>query len=261
MELNHLSKNQRKLLQLGVVLLLAVFLIGYFFFLNKKEPEKNIKNTSVYLKNQKLYVFDNTYSLEDYSDRVSMHYPYFLVIKPGIGTTYIYNLEQKKKEKEVKEVLLDYSSDNQLIIDGKTTRLNDQDLGILCEQGFIKSEEEILCITKKDVNAVQNKLVSINPKTKKSKDIYTSNGILSDVSVINGKTYLGEIDTHNNKNHILVDKNPIGVPNIINLIYEMNGRPYFAAFKSELNQNTESYYLINGNEVLKQEADRIYLLK
>src|SRR3989344_636065 len=250
-EVNPLNKSQRRLLQLGVVLILSLFLIGYFFFVNKRDPEPTLKNPTVYLQDSMLYAFDDTYSLAQYPDRISLHYPYLLVIKPALNTTHIYNLEQKKKEKEVSEILLDYINNNQLYNKGKTTYLNDLDLGILCEKGFIKSQEEVLCLTKSNVNAVQNKVVSINTATKKSKDLYASKGIISDIKVVNGKTYLGEIDTFNHKNHILIDGKSIGVPNIISIIYEMNEKPYFAAFKSELNQNTENYYLIEDNQVTK----------
>ena len=261
MELNPLTQNQRRLLQLGVVLLVSLFLVGYFFFMGKKPPEPVQKNQTVYVQNSILYAFDDIYSLKDYSDKVSVHYPYLLVTKPEINTTYIYNLEQKKKEKEVKQTLLDYSGNNQLYTKGKTTFYNDKDIGTLCENGFINGEE-ILCVTKFDVNATQNMLVAINPNVQKQKrSIYISKGIITDVVVINGKTYIGEIDTNNHKNHIIIDKIPVGVPNIINLIYEMNEKPYFAAFKSELNQNTESYYLIGEGEVTKQEGDKIYLYR
>ncbi|QQG40573.1 MAG: hypothetical protein HYV37_03320 [Candidatus Levyibacteriota bacterium] len=257
---NTLTKKQRRVFQLGVFILLVLFMIGFFFFNQKKEEQPTLKNTTVYLQDDKLKVFDDAYSFE-YPDRMSLHYPYFLVIKPGIQTTYIYNLEQKKKEKEVKEVLLDYSTIGQLYTKGKTTFLNNQDLGVLCEKGFIKSTDDVLCLTKYDVNAVQNMLITINLKTLKNRDLYVSRGILSDVKVINDKIYLGEIDTHTHKNHILVDKEPIGVPNIISTIYEMNGKPYFASFKSELNNNTESYYLIENDKVTKQKGNRIYLFK
>jgi hypothetical protein len=52
-----------------------------------------------------------------------------------------------------------------------------------------------------------------------------------------------------------------GLRNIISMIYEMNGKPYVAAFKSELNQNTENYYLIEGDKVTKQQGDKVYLFK
>lgn len=256
-----LNSNQRRILQIGIGLILAVFLIGYFFITQKKEEKPALKNSTVYIQDSKLHAFDDTYSLEQYPDRVAMHYPYLLMIKPTQQITYIYNLEQKKKEKEVKEILLDYVTDKQLFTKGKTTFLNDEDLGVLCEKGFIKSSNEVLCLSKVNLNSVENKLISIDVVTKKKKDIYVSKNLISDLSVINGKTYLGEIDTYNHKNYILVDGEKIGIPNIVSLIYEMNGKPYFSAFKSELNQNTESYYLIEDKQVTKQESVKIYLYK
>lgn len=79
--------------------------------------------------------------------------------------------------------------------------------------------------------------------------------------MINDKIYLGEIDLNTNKSKVLIDKQPIDVPNIVSVIYEMNSKPYFASFKSELNKNTESYYLIEGNQITKQEGNKIYLYK
>lgn len=260
-EENKLTKKQRRFLQIGVVTLLVIFIAGFFFFTRKKEePQPKLKNSTVYLQDSKLQVFDDSYPVV-YPDRISLHYPYLLVIRPAQQITYIYNLEQKQKEKEIKEVLLDYSNIGQLYTKGKTTFLNSQDLGVLCDKGFIKSADEVLCLVKYDINAVQNMLITINLKTLKNRDLYVSKGILSDVKVINGKIYLGEIDTYTHKNHILVDKQPIEVPNIISTIYEMNGTPYFASFKSELNQNTESYYLVEDNKVEKQEGNRIYLFR
>lgn len=260
-EENKLTKKQRRFLQIGVIVLLVIFITGFFLFTRKKdEPQPKLKNTTVYLQDSKLQVFDDSYPIV-YPDRISLHFPYLLVIKPAQQTTFIYNLDQKAKEKEIKEVLLDYSNIGQLYTKGKTTFLNSQNLGVLCDKGFIKSADEVLCLVKYDINAVQNMLITINLKTLKNRDLYVSKGILSDVKVINNKIYLGEIDTYTHKNHILVDKQPIGVPNIISTIYEMNGKPYFASFKSELNQNTESYYLIDGDKVTKQEGNRIYLFR
>jgi hypothetical protein len=259
--MKELTKKHRRILQITVAVIALIFVAGFFFLTRKEEPITSLKNNTVYVQNSNLQVFDDSYDISQYPDRISLHYPYLLVIKPTIQTTYVYNLEQKVKEKEVKEVLLDYSNSDQLYSKGKTTFLNSRDLGVLCDKGFIKSSEEILCLKKYDVNATDHELVSINSQTLKSRNIYTARDILSDVKVINNKIYLGEIDTYNNKNHILVDKEPIAVPNIISVIYEMNGQPYFAAFKSELNGNMESYYLIDGDKVTKQEGDRIYLYR
>lgn len=259
--MREITKKQRRLLQIAVAVIVLVFIAGFFFFTQKKEYIPTLKNNTVYIQNSKLQVFDDNYDISQYPDRISLHYPYLLVIKPTIQTTYIYNLEQKSKEKEVKEVLLDYSNGNQLYNKGKTTFFNDRNLGSLCDKGFIKNPEEILCLVKFNVNAMNNMLITINPNTLKSRDLYISQNLLTDLKVINNKIYLGEIDTYNHKNRILVDKEPIGVPNIISAIYEMNGQPYFAAFRSELNGSTESYYLIEGDKVTRQEEDKVYLLK
>jgi hypothetical protein len=256
-----LTTKQRRLLQLGVGVILLLFIVGFFFLRPKNEVIPTLKNNTVYVQDSNLQVFDDSYSLAQYPDRISLHYPYLLVIKPAQQITYIYNLEQKTKEQDVKEVLLDYTSGNQLFTKGKTTFLNQIDLGVLCEKGFIKSTEEVLCLTKYYPYAINNKLITIDLKTLKSRDVYVSRNLLTDVKVINNKTNLGEIDTYNHKNHILVDKESIEVPTVISAIYEMNGQSYFASFKSGLNGNTESYYLIEGDRVTKQEDDRIYLYK
>jgi len=259
--MKELTKKQRRILQITVAIIALVFIGIFLFFTQKEKPAETLKNTTVYVQNSKLQVFDDKYDISQYPDRISLHYPYLLVIKPTIQTTYVYNLEQRKKEKEVKEVLLDYSNGDQLYNKGRATYFNSRDLGTLCDKGFIKNPEEILCLAKYDINATDHKLISINSQTLKSKELYKAADILSDVKVINNKIYLGEIDTYNNKNHILVDKEPIGIPNIVSIIYEMNGQPYFAAFKSELNGNTENYYLIEGDKVTKQEDDKILLYK
>lgn len=258
-ETNQLNKKMRRSLQIGVVLLLALFLSVYLLLMRKPTTAPAVKNPTVYIQNSNLQVFDDSYSLAQYPDRVSLHYPYLLVIKPSIKTTYIYNLEQKRKETEVKEVFLDYFQGNQLYTQGKTTYYNNEDLGVLCDKGFIRNPDEILCLSAYDVNASQNELISINPKTRTKKYMYRSQGILSDVKVINNHIYLGEIDTYSNKSRILIDQNPINVPSVVSIIYQMNGLPYYASFKSELNQNTESYYLIDNDQVIKQAGDKIYL--
>ena len=130
---------------------------------------------------------------------------------------------------------------------------------VLCEKGFIKSSSEILCITKIDKNYVENKLVSIDVNTKKSKDVYTSKELLTDVSVINNNIYLGKIDLYTNKSSIVVNKESFEVPDVVSLIYQMNGKAYFASYKSAFNGQKESYYLINNGEVVKQN-DKINVL-
>lgn len=257
-ELNPLNLKTRKLLQLGVALILLLFLIGYFVLI-KKTPEPKLKNTTVYLENAKLYIFDDTYSLSQYPDKVLMHYPYLLVIKPSQQVSYIYNLPTNNKEKEIKQSLLDYDGNNTLYNSGKSTQFNQDSLGVLCDLGFIKSADEILCVTKVDPNFAENKLISIDVTTKKQKDIYTSKNLITAISIVNNITYLGINDLYTHKNFILIDKTQIDFPDVASFIYEMNSKPYVASLKSAFNNNTESYYLIEGSVILKQKVQRVYL--
>ena len=252
-ELNPLDKNQRKLLQWGVVLMLVVFLIGYFFFVSRR-------NTTVYLENQNLHVFDDS-MIFTYPDRLSMHYPYLLVVKPEKQITEIYNLEQKKKEKEVGEIALDYQNSMLLYVKGATTFIDKQDLDILCEKGIIKSPQEILCVTEVNPNSIQNKLISIDLKTKKQKDLYVSQNIITDLNLIQNSSYLGEIGIYDHKNYLVIDGKSMDVPNIVSMIYEMQGKPYFASFKSALNEQKESYYQLDGNRVAEQKDNKVILYK
>lgn len=259
--LNPLSVKQRKLLQVGVVLILVLFLVLYVFVFNKKAPEPTLKNNSVYIENSTLYIFDDTYPLSQYPDKVSMHYPYLLVLKPSQQINYIYNLQTKIKVNTVAEALLDYDGNNTLYNQGKTSFLNSTNLGVLCDLGFIKSENEVLCVTKVDPNFAENKLIIIKPSTKKQTDVYASHNLITAISVIDGITYLGVNDLNNGKNYLLIDKNQIEFPDVLNLIYEYDLKAYVGSLISAFNNNTESYYLIDGSNIVKQEGGKILLFK
>ena len=258
--LNPLNTNQRKLLQIGAILILVIFLILYFVF-PKKTPEIQLKNNTVYIENSIVYVFDDTYSISQYQDKVFMHYQYLLIVKPSQQKSLIYNLNTKTKEKETKEMLLDYDGNNNLYNDGKTTYFNQDSLNVLCDLGFIKSASEILCVTKVDPNFSENKLINIDLSSKKQKDIYTSKNLITTVSVINNVTYLGINDLYTHKNYLLIDDKQIDFPDVASLIYGMDSKPYVASLKSAFNNNMESYYMIDGGKVAKQENRKIVLFK
>lgn len=258
-ELNPLNANLRKLLQFGVALILVLFLVVYFVLLSSKQNK--VKNNTVYLQNGKLQIFDDSATFNQFPDKLAFHYPYLVVVKPTQKMSTIYNLENKKQEKEVKEIVLDYHKGNVLFNRGATTFYNKQDLGILCEKGFIKSQTEILCVTKQYKNYVENKLVSINIKNKETKDLYSSNNLITDVSVIENTIYFGEAEFQNHKNYVYINKEKVEVPDIVSLIYQMNGKPYLASFKSALNNQKESNYLIENSRVLKQEEGKMVLYK
>ncbi len=257
-ELNQLTTNQRRLLQLGVGLLLVVFLAGYFLLRKSPIPELEKKNETVYIEDSTLYVFDDTISIAEYPSRVSVHYPYLLVILPKKQVTHIYNLESKSKEKTFSEALLDYSNGKVLKNIGKTTFLDELDLEVLCEKGFIKSDTEVFCLTKVNANSVENKLISITVPDRKQKEIYVSKDIITDFSIVNDKIHIGEINLHNKQNYLIVDKEKTEVPSVVSLIYEMGGEPYLATLKGALSEK-EIFYKIENNKAVDLNSSRIYL--
>ncbi len=254
-QLNKLDASQRRLLQFGVILILLLFLVVYFLI--QRKDTVLIGSDEVILEDSKLQVFDDTYTFNGYPDKILIHYPYFLLVQGNKPLTIIYNLETKKKEREIKDILLDYYDGN-IVYNRKETFFNDKNLGEFCEGAFIKSNTEILCITKQSQNYIANMLLSINPDTPNLwKRIYQSDNILTTVSVINNTLYIGEINFETKQNYLTVNEKTMSTENIVSMIYEMKGTPYFVSFKSELNSNTESYYSINSDKLSKQGEGKI----
>ena len=65
-ELNQLTTNQRRVLQVGVAIVLVVFLAGFFLLRKSPTPEPEQKNETVYIQDSTLYVFDDTISIAEY---------------------------------------------------------------------------------------------------------------------------------------------------------------------------------------------------
>lgn len=257
LSLNPLSEKQRKILQIGVVALLAVFLVIYFQF-PKQKPKEQAKNNSVYIENSTIYVFDDSYSLENYSDKVLPHYPYLVVLKPTSSQSIIYNLETKEKNTD-KRYVIDYDGSDFLYNDGKTTWFNEANLSLLCDIGFIKSKDEVLCVTRINSNDSNNKLISINPETKAKKDLYVPKNLITAVSVVNGELYVGSINQFDNKSSLRIGDKDVEFPDVASFIYQMSGKAYVASLKSAFNNNEECFYLINGGKLVKQEIDKLTL--
>jgi len=257
-KLNALDSKQRKLLQIGVVLILSLFL-GLYFFLNR-QTVTTTDNNEVYLDGTTLQVFNDTYEFNGYPDKILSHYPYFIYIQGDIPITHVYNLETKEKVAEKQDVLLDYYDGN-ILYNRKTTFYNDKDLGEFCDFGFIKSETEILCITKKSQNYADNMLISINPETPSLwKQVYQSENILTNVSVIGNTLYIGEINMETKQNYLTIGENTIELSTPVSLIYEMEGKPYFASFKSALN-DTLVYYQFDNDTVNLKGRNLITIFK
>jgi len=256
-ELNPLNQNQRKLLQIGVILMVLVFVIGYFLLMNRKTHLIGEKNNSVYLQNSKLYVFDDVYPLKQYPDKVLVHYPYLIIVEADKPLTTIYNLETKKKEKEIKDILLDYYQGN-IVYNRKESYFNNQNLNQYCDSAFIRNASDILCITRQSREGLENMLIKINPnKPNLWIQVYQSKYLLTAVSVIENKIYVGEINTETKQNYLSIDKKMVPVGNIVSIIYPLKGQPHFASLSSVLNNGKESYFIIKESAVDKVNKDKI----
>lgn len=257
-----LTHKQRRLLQLGVILVLVLFLA--WFFVIKRTTITNInepKNKTVYIQNSKLFVFDDTYPINPYPDKILMHYPYLMVIKADKPVTVIYNLEKRTKEKEVKDILLDYYDGN-IVYNRKETYFNDQNLDKYCDYAFIRSRTDIMCVTKQSREGLENTLIKINPSQPNLwVEIYKPKYLISALSFINNTIYTGEIDVDTKQNYISVNKEGLAVDDTVNLIYPSNNETYFVSFPSELNNKTERKYKIDHKSVIKQLEKKIILYK
>lgn len=254
--LNSLNSNQRKMLQVGVVILLAVFLIVYFFF----QLNGAAKNNEVILEDSKLQVFDDSYTFNGYPDKILIHYPYFLLVQAEKPLTIVYNLETKQKEKEAKDVLLDYYKGN-IVYNKKDSYFNEKNLGEFCDSAFIKSTKEVLCITKRSRDSVDNMIISINPeKPNLWKRVYQSDNILTAVSVIDNNLYVGEINFKTKQNYISINGKALPVESSVNVIYEMDGKPYFLSLKNIYNDQAR-HYVINGKNIIQESGSKIYFYR
>ena len=251
----NLTEEKKSQLKKIIILCLCAFLLVYgiiMYFKYSKIPNEQIQiiqNDSIIFTQPDLKIFSYKETLNLYPDRVLMHYPYFIVVKHDEWKSTIYNIDTKKKEKTFAEIVLDYYKCNTVYNkQGIETYYNGKTLGILCDQAFIKSSTEILCITRPDKNQIANKLISINPKTLEQKEIYKSNNVLTAIYYEKGTLYIGEYDFKTNKSYLIANKKSIHAPDLINIIYLMNNQTYVASFKSQRNKLRESYSIFNSKQ-------------
>lgn len=229
--------------------MLVIFLAGWFYFTSR------VKNTSVYLKDSTLQVFDDSIPFM-YPDNLELHGDYILIVQPEKQKTQIVNLKTRKTEKIIDKALLDYADGKMLYNKGAETYVDEKALGVLCEQGIIKNTDEILCLTKESSESTDYSVVNI-VSGKEPTNEYSSSYLITDIAYISGKLYVGEIDSETKQSYIAVNGKGIPVPGVVNMIYEMNGDVYYASFKSALSKENAYYLfssggtkLINNSEIL-----------
>jgi hypothetical protein len=246
--MNDLTTETRNKLKIGVLLLVIAFfiiygIVMYFKYVPvKAQEEKNINN-SVVFSQPTLTFFSLKEQVSLYPDRISIHYPYLVVVHPDEWKSGIYNMQTKKKEKDVNEIILDYFQGNAIYNkQGFETYYNKKNLNILCDQAFIKSSTEVLCVTRPDTNKQDNELLVINTQTLAQEQVYKPSKVITAIYYDKNTSYVGEYDFAARKASIVVNNISTSVNDLINIIYPMNNKFYAASFKSLRNNNTETYY-------------------
>ena len=257
---NTMKNEVRKKLKISVLAALVLFLVlyGIFMFLKFNSYQNSIfsKDTGIVLSGNSLKIFGKTETLNGFPDRVSQHYPYFLVIHAQKLKTEVYNIQKQKLEKTYNEVLQDYK-DGKAIYNGNGyhTYVNGKDVGIFCDQTFIASDTQILCVTRPDVNSMQNILVSIDLKTHATHTLYTPQDVITAIYMKNTRLYIAEYDYKARKGSVVVNESRTPVSTVINTFYEMKGQVYAASFKSVWNKNNDSFDAIKyENGSIKLES-------
>jgi hypothetical protein len=219
----------------------------YFKYTAPKLKEKSTINDSVIFSQQILTFFTLKEQLSIYPDRIAIHYPYLIVVHPDKGNSEVYNMQSKKKEKDINEVILDYFKGNAVYNkQGLVSYFNDKSLQILCDQAFIKSDREVYCVTRPDTNKQNNELLLINTQSMAHEHIYKSPEVITAIYFDKETLYIGKYDFTAQKASIMVNNMNSSIDDLINVIYPMNNKFYAASFKSLRNNKVESYYEIHS---------------
>lgn len=259
--MNDLKPEKRQQLKIGVILIAIIFIaiysvVMYIKYFSNTAQSKTVKiNDQVIFQQPKLKFFELQQTLNEYPDRITIHYPYLVIVRPEEFRSEIYNMDTKRKEKQIAEVLLDYDGMNMIDNKQSNTYFNKIDLELLCDQAFIKSQTEILCITRPDQSSQENKLIVINPETLAEKDVYESQNVLTAVYFAKDTLYVGEYDFTQNKAYITINGESAPIGDLVNIIYPMKDSMYASSFKSLRNNKIESYYeiqMLDGKVLSKQ---------
>ncbi len=252
--MNDLSTETRNKLKIGVLLIVIAFfviygIVMYLKYIPAKIQQQKAVDNIVVFSQPTLTFFSLKEQLSLYPDRISIHYPYLIVVHPNDWKSEIYNMKTKKKEKDMNEVILDYFQGNSIYNKlGFETYYNKKNLNILCDQAFIKSSTEIFCVTRPDTNKQDNELLVINTQTLSQEQVYKSSKVITAIYYDKDTLYVGEYDFATQKASIMVNNMSSSVDDLINVIYPMQNKMYAASFKSLRNNKIESYYEIRTED-------------
>jgi len=180
------------LLFFGIIFIYNLVKLGIF---NQDSQKPTVLNNKVVFEQPKLTVFDETRYINQFPDIIHIHYPYFIVVVPEDTKqiTTVYSLTKKQKIASYNDIVLDYYNGSFLYnYHGGNTYYKGGNLKLHCDQGFIESSTNILCVTQNSDNPLYSDLISINPHTLSEKTLYSPQDAITAVYYSNNTLYIGE---------------------------------------------------------------------
>ena len=242
------NSNKRKfiiiggiILFFGIIFIFNLIKLGVF---NQDSQKSSVLNNQVVFDQPKLRIFDETRYINQFPDTIHIHYPNFIVVVPEDSNqiTTVYSLTKKQKIASFNDIVLDYYNGSFLYnYHGGNTYFKGNNLKYHCDQGVIKSDREILCVTQNAVNPLYSELISINPQTLITKILYSPQNAITAIYYDKNTLYLGEYDYNTHQAHLMLNGKNNKVDNLINIIYPMQNNIYIATFKNSENNLSESY--------------------
>ncbi|MGH7203107.1 MAG: hypothetical protein ACREHC_01545 [Candidatus Levyibacteriota bacterium] len=232
----------------GVLVMLSIYLLYY----SQQKKQKEVQ--PIIYKHLKLHIFGETIQMRA-DDSIFVHDNYLLVVRPFEGESRIYNMQTQKRIASKPQLALDFDGKNLLYNqNGATTYFNNIPLKKHCSAGYIKSSSEILCITPKHTDLLDNELLSLNPKTGAEKVVYASRFTLNTVTVIKNTLYIGGFVLASHQPVVIVNNSYIKLPDRADVIYPRDGHIFIGSFAGGFNSNTESYTLLSQQKQTNQYA-------
>ncbi len=261
-----MSKNTKII---AIISIIVIFFAGLFIWYLSKlgggEKVKTVQNNTVVFEQPRLKIFEETLYLNEFPDKILIHDSNIIIVKPEQANqiTTVYDVNTKKQVDTHESIVLDYVNKNFLYNKhGVQTFYNEKDLGIHCDKGFIQDPTTILCVTAKQKDPLDNKLMSINPQTLEKHDLYSPQNLITAIYVANGTLYVGQTNIVSKKTFLQVGDTVIPTPTQVDMLFPLQGMMHYATFKSSSLQREAVYYQIQkNNDLVLQETGRIVLHK
>lgn len=254
---------------IGIVIIIVLFFAGLFVWYLSKfgggEKAKTFQNNTIVFEQPRLKIFDETLYLNEFPDKILVHDSSVIVVKPERAdqVTTVYDVNTKGQVDTHNDIVLDYLNKNFLYNKhGIQTFYNEKDLKIHCDKGFIQDTTRILCVTAKQKDPLDNKLISINPQTLEKHDLYSPQSLITAVYFANGVIYMGQTNIASKRTFLQVGDIVIPTPTQVDILFPLQGIMHYATLKSSSLQRQAAYYQIEkNNDLVLQETGRIVFYK